>query len=60
MHARLIIGTVAAAMIAAPVFAQTASDHESTPRRFQPPKHPSDRWRSPQVDKGAGKLHHSP
>jgi Cu/Ag efflux protein CusF len=56
MHSRVIIGIVAAALLAAPVFAQTASDHAS--------HHPDSAEKAAattdgevrKVDKSAGKV----
>jgi len=56
MHARLIIGTVAAALIAAPVFAQTASDHASHHADSAAKAAPAIDGEVRKVDKGAGKL----
>ena len=56
MHARLIIGTVAAALIAAPVFAQTASDHASHHADSAANAPPATDGEVRKVDKSAGKL----
>ena len=56
MHATVIIPLFAAALIAAPVFAQTAPDHASHHADSTPKSPPATDGEVRKVDKSAGKL----